>query len=208
MEDGLNFQNVPTDQLHEHPHNPRSHFDPAQLAELADSIKAKGVLNPLLVRPNGKKGFQVLAGARRLRAARGAGLTEVPVIVRELDDEAAFELMLIDNLQRSDIHPLDEAKGYQILMNSPGYDVARIAERVGRSVKYIYDRVKLLSLTKQAQDLFLEGKFTAGHAILLARLKPGSGRCPSMTVMEWSGTRPFSRKPGDCASTMTISTRP
>jgi len=168
----MDLQTVPLDQLREHPDNPRSHFDPAQLAELADSIKAKGILNPLLVRPNGKKGFQVLAGARRLRAARGAGLAEVPVIVRELDDEAALEVLIVDNLQRADVHPFDEARGYQTLLTRPGYDVARIAERVGRSVAYIYDRVKLLNLTKEAQDLFLAGKFTAGHAVLLARLKP------------------------------------
>jgi len=168
----MDLQTVPLDQLREHPDNPRSHFDPAQLAELADSIKAKGILNPLLVRPNGKKGFQVLAGARRLRAARGAGLEEVPVIVRELDDEAALEVLIVDNLQRADVHPFDEARGYQTLLTRPGYDVARIAERVGRSVAYIYDRVKLLNLTKEAQDLFLAGKFTAGHAVLLARLKP------------------------------------
>jgi ParB/RepB/Spo0J family partition protein len=174
---------VPLAVLQEHPLNPRKHFDPAFLRELAESVRAKGVLTPLLVRPapadihTSKRvlrgdvapQFQVLAGHQRLRASRLAELAEVPVIVRELDDAAALELMIIDNLQRQDVHALDEASGYQELMRT-GYDVARIAERVGRSVKYVYDRVKLLQLVPELQEAFLEGRITAGHAILLARL--------------------------------------
>ena len=164
------FRIIPITLLKEHPANPRKHFDAAQFQELADSIRAKGVLNPLLVRPEGEA-FQILAGARRFRAAKAAGLEAVPVLIRQLEDDAAFELMIIDNLQRDDLHPLEEAAGYQSLTRA-GYDVARIAERVGRSVKYIYDRVKLLSLTKEAQKIFLDGTISAGHAILLARLSP------------------------------------
>jgi ParB/RepB/Spo0J family partition protein len=164
------FRTVPLAELKEHPQNPRSHFDSAAIAELTASVREKGVLYPLLVRPNGK-GYQILGGARRFRAAKEAGLTDVPVLIRELDDNAAFELMVVDNLQRADIHPLDEARAYDMLEGS-GYDVAKIAARVGRSVKYVYDRMKLLALTPEAQKLFVAGKFTAGHAILLARLKP------------------------------------
>jgi len=153
--------------------NIRTHYDLASLDELARSIREKGVLHPVLVRPGKKGHFRLVFGHRRVRAAKEAGLLAVPATVRDLSDEEALEAQILENCTRSDIHPLDEAKGYHILMNSPGYDVARIAERVGRSVKYVYDRVKLLNLTKQAQELFLAGKFTAGHAVLLARLMPG-----------------------------------
>jgi len=137
----MNFQTVSVSQLKEHPLNPRTHFNPEAMSDLTASIREKGVLNPLLCRPNGGAGFQILAGARRFRAAKEAGLAELPILVRELDDDQAFELMIVDNLQRADIHPLDEGHGYQVLMNG-GYDVAKIAARVGRSVKYVYDRVK------------------------------------------------------------------
>jgi ParB/RepB/Spo0J family partition protein len=167
---------VPLKALVEHPLNPRKHFNEAFLAELAQSLRTKGVLTPLLVRPwdvgvRRLDTFQVLAGHQRLRAAHLAELREVPVIVRELDDDAALELMIIDNLQRADVHPLDEASGYASLMKS-GYDVAHIAGRVGRSIKYVYDRVKLLELTPELQEHFLADRITAGHAILLARLDP------------------------------------
>jgi ParB family chromosome partitioning protein len=169
------FVVVPLAQLREHPLNPRKRFDEVQLAELARSIKEKGILNPLLVRPRANGGtasYEILAGARRFRASKIAGVPDAPVIVREMDDVAALELLVIDNDQREDVHPLEEAEGYRQLMARGKYDVARIAARIGRSVKYVYDRVKLLSLTKDAQKAFLEGKMTAGHAILLARLQP------------------------------------
>lgn len=168
---GATLMTIPLDVLHEHPDNPRRHFDPDKLKELAASIAEKGVLNPLLARPQGK-GWQILAGARRYRAALQAGLAEVPVLVRELDDAAALELMVTDNQQRQDVHPLEEAQGYHLLMTKGKLEVAQIAAKIGLSVKYVYDRVKLLSLTKAAQDEFLAGHFTAGHAILLARLSP------------------------------------
>lgn len=151
--------------------NPRRHFDPKYLEDLAASIREKGVLQPVLVRLNGK-GYELVFGHCRLRAAKAAGLTVIPAIVRELTDQEVLEAQLIENLQRSDLHALEEAEGYRQLMAIKKYDVARIAERIGRSVKYVYDRVKLLSLIKDAQKLFLEDRITAGHAIILARLKP------------------------------------
>jgi ParB/RepB/Spo0J family partition protein len=168
---GARFEVLPLEQLREHPANPRKRFDPTALAELAASIREKGILNPLLVRPAGKS-FEILAGARRFRAAKQAGAREAPVLVRELDDAAALELMIVDNLQREDIHPLEEAEGYRRLMGHghTKHSVQWIADRVGRSVKYVYDRVKLLNLSKPLQELFLADKFTAGHAVILARL--------------------------------------
>lgn len=151
--------------------NLRAAYDEHALAELADSIRAHGILQPILVRPvNGA--FELVCGHRRFRAARLAGLDQIPVVVRELGDQEVLEIQVIENLQREGLHALDEAEGYSLLMRKHGYDAARIAERLGRSVKYVYDRVKLLGLAKEARALFLEDKITAGHAIILARLKP------------------------------------
>lgn len=168
-------------ELRESPMNPRKRFDAAGLEELTASIREKGVLTPLLARPvpgwnvapyPPGRHYEIASGHRRFRAAKAAGLEEVPVVLREMTDPELLEVLVVENNQREDVHPLEEAAGYQALMKSAGYDVARIAARVGRSAKYVYDRIKLLALTKEAQQLFLDGKFTAGHAILLARLKP------------------------------------
>lgn len=166
------FQTIPIAKLEESVLNPRKHFDKKALDELASSIKAHGVLTPILVRPSKGNGhFEIAAGHRRFRAAKAAGVAEIPAMVREMDDTQLLEVLTIENLQREDVHPLEEAAGYRSLM-AAGYDVERLAERVGRSVKYVYDRVKLLALTKEAQKLFYDGRITAGHAILLARLSP------------------------------------
>jgi ParB/RepB/Spo0J family partition protein len=154
-------------------YNPAGRMKAAEVEELADSIRKHGVMQAILVRPiKGKKPFEIVAGHRRFAGALLAGLTEIPATVRKLSDQEALELQLVENVQRLDLHPLEEANGYYQLSRLPGYDVAKIAARVGRSPKYIYDRIKLLALTKEAQKAFLEGEFTAGHAILLARLTP------------------------------------
>lgn len=151
--------------------NPRKHFNEGKLLELAASIKEKGVLQPIVVRPSNGK-YEIVCGERRWRAASAAGVEKIPAVVRELDDQETLELQMIENLQRDDMHPMEEAEGYFALSRRPGYDAAKIAEKIGRSEKYVYDRLKLLSLIKPAQKLFWEDKFTAGHAILLARLSP------------------------------------
>jgi ParB family chromosome partitioning protein len=157
------------------PLNPRKHFDVEGLHELAESFGDVGIIEPLVVRPiaDGPAGprFELVAGERRWRAAGIAQLEEVPVIVRELSDTQALEIMVIENNQRQDVNALEEADGFSRLLKS-GYDIDRLAERLGRSKKYVYDRVKLLDLVPTAQQLLLEQKMTPGHAILLARLKP------------------------------------
>ena len=164
------YKLIPIADVHESTHNPRRHFDGPALEQLTDSIRKVGVITPATVRPNGK-GFELAAGHRRYRASRLAGLTHLPCIVRTMTDQQFMEVLTIENLQREDVHPLDEAKGYEALMAAPyTMDPAKIAERVGKSVKYIYDRVKLLALSKDAQQLFWDGMIEAGHAILLARL--------------------------------------
>jgi ParB family chromosome partitioning protein len=155
--------------------NPRRHFDEKGMEDLVASVKESGVITPLLLRPkaNGKGSlYEIVAGARRFRAAKKAHLLEVPANIRELDDDRALELQTIENLQREDVHPLDEALGYQALLKRPGYEVLSIAEKVGKSASYVYQRLKLAELIPEAQKRFLEGDITAGHAILIARLQP------------------------------------
>jgi ParB/RepB/Spo0J family partition protein len=161
-------------ELHESKHNPRSIFDPQEMKELEDSMRASGQLTPLLVRPhpNGKGGYEIAAGACRRRVAEAAGLTHLDAIVRDLDDATFVEFVNVENRQRNNLHALDEARGFADWMKTAGLKIPDIAARIGLSTKYVYDRLKLLQLIKPAQKLFLEGKFEAGHAILLARLSP------------------------------------
>lgn len=165
------FKHVPITSVTESKTNPRRHFSEQGMQELTASVKGSGILVPLIVVAEGE-GYEIVAGARRFRAATAAGLTTVPVIVRDLTQAQVLEAQVVENLQREDVHPLDEAKGYETLMKVAKYDVGRVAASVGRSVKYIYDRVKLLALSPEAQELFWKGRITAGHAILLARLSP------------------------------------
>lgn len=169
--------------LHESSLNPRSRYDDRALQELAASLLSSGQLTPIIVRPRPAGGYEIAAGHRRYRAAKLAsqkspdgakyrGLNRLLAVVRELDDKTFIEILNIENLQRDDLHPLEEAAGFKQLMEKAGYDVAKIASRIGRSTKYVYDRVKLLQLVPEAKKLFLDGAFEAGHAIILARLAP------------------------------------
>jgi ParB/RepB/Spo0J family partition protein len=173
METKTTIISCPLSQLRESKFNPRRHFDEKQLADLVESVKAKGVLNPILVRPLNDR-FEIVGGARRFRAARAAGLSEIPCLVRELTDQEALEVAVIDNLQRADVHPLDEAEGYAALLDHQDgkYDVAAIAAKVGKSASFVYQRMKLVDLIEPAKKAFWKEEFTAGHAVLLARLRP------------------------------------
>ena len=153
--------------------NPRKNFDKAEMAELEASIKQHGLVQPILVRPvgeNGKVLFEIVAGERRFRAAKALGLTEIPVIQRELSDTEAREIQVIENLQRSDLHPLEEAEGYEGLMKSSGCSAEEVAARVGKSKPYVYSRLKLLALSKRPRKYFLEGILQVSVAFLLARI--------------------------------------
>jgi len=154
--------------------NPRKHFDETDLAELAQSIKDKGVIQPIVVRPHPKNGvkaeYEIVAGERRWRASKLAGVLTIPAIERRLDDKAVLEIQVIENLQRADIHPLEEANGYRELLDKHEYTIETIAAKVGKSESYIYQRLKLSELIPPVQKLFLENEITAGHAILIARL--------------------------------------
>ncbi len=153
--------------------NPRRNFDKAGLTELAGSIKEHGILQPILVRPvsgNGKPLYEIVAGERRYRASKMLGLTEIPATVRELSDPEAQEVQIIENLQREDLHPLEEAEGYRKLLDSHGANPDDLAVKVGKSKAYIYQRLKLLALSGEARKCFLAGEITPAVALVLARI--------------------------------------
>jgi ParB/RepB/Spo0J family partition protein len=163
------YPDMPLEQLRPSPMNPRKHFDEASLEELANNIREVGLLQPIVARLHGDH-YEIVAGERRYRASQIAGLSTVPVSVKTLSDTQALEVMVIENNQREDINALEESDGFARLLEA-GYDLDKLAERLGRSKKYIYDRMKLRDLAPQARQLLDAGKLTAGHAILLARLK-------------------------------------
>jgi len=150
---------------------PRKNFDDESLSELAQSIAKHGVIQPLLVRPLSDGGYQLVAGERRWRASRLAGLTEVPVVIKELSDDEAMALTLIENLQREDLNPMEEAKGYQLLMDRFSLTQEETADRVGKSRPAVANAMRLLRLPPQVADMVNEGKISAGHARALLSFK-------------------------------------
>ena len=151
------------------PDQPRKDFDDEALGELADSIKQHGILQPLLVRPVPENEcFQIVAGERRWRAARLAGLTEVPAVVRDLDDKQVAQFALVENLQREDLNPIDEAMGYQSLLDTYGMTQQEVAEAVGKPRSSIANSLRLLSLCEEARNALAEGLISTGHGKLLA----------------------------------------
>lgn len=164
------FPEIPLDQITESKTNPRKHFDKAALDELAASVREHGVLSPILVRPLAPGRYELVAGARRFRAAKAAGLEAIPAAVRELDNKQALEVQVVENLQRSDLSPLEEARGYELLHKRHGYSVDELAAKVGKSKAYVYARMKLCALPKGAQKLLDEGLLDASRALLVARI--------------------------------------
>jgi ParB family transcriptional regulator, chromosome partitioning protein len=166
------YRDVSLTALKESPSNPRKRFDENSLSELAASFKTQGVLAPLLVRELDESKYEVIAGARRLRAAKLAELENVPVRVVKLTDAEAIEAQCVENLQREDIHPLEEALGFKSLLElGEPYNIAQIAARSGKSEAYIYGRLRLADLIPPVADAFLKDKVTIGHALLIAKLQ-------------------------------------
>jgi ParB family chromosome partitioning protein len=157
------------DQIHESITNPRRTFDEAKLYELAESIKHNGLIQPITVRPNNQR-FEIVAGARRYRAAQLAELFSVPARIVEIDDAKALEWQLVENSQRVDVHPYEEAQGFQRLLDIPGYDVAALVEKSGKSASHVYARLSLLQLIPTVAEAFTQERITASHANLIARL--------------------------------------
>ena len=150
---------------------PRTEFDPEALAELTDSISKHGVLQPILVRPLIAGGYQIVAGERRYRASLQAGLSEIPAIVRELDDKETMEIALIENLQRKDLTAVEEALGYDALMKNHGFTQEEVAEAVGKSRSAVANALRLLTLPDAVIELIKEGKLSAGHARALVSIE-------------------------------------
>ena len=157
-------QVTPVATLHPNPRQPRTRFDEAALDELADSIRANGILQPILVRPRTAGGFEIVAGERRYRAALRAGLREVPVVVRTLTDEETLALALIENLIREDIGPMETARAFQRLMEDYGWTQEEMGKRVGKSRSAITNSLRLLALPEPIQRSLEQGELTEGHA--------------------------------------------
>jgi ParB family chromosome partitioning protein len=157
------------DTIHESTTNPRATFEQSKLEELAQSIRQHGLIQPITVRPNAN-GFEIVAGARRFRAAQLAELFSLPARIVELTDAAAMEWQLVENSQRVDVHPYEEAQGFQRLLDLPGYDVGALVEKSGKSASHIYARLSLLQLIPAVAEAFTHERITASHANLIARL--------------------------------------
>ena len=164
---------VPVEFLRPSPRNPRRQFAEADLAELVASVRTRGVIQPILVRPlpGLSSAYEIVAGERRWRAAQGAGLHEVPVIVVEVDDRTSLEYAIIENVQRTDLNAIEEARGYRRLMDEFGYSYAQLAETLGRSRSHLNNLVRLLDLPPEVQALVVEGRISAGHARALLSVR-------------------------------------
>ena len=181
-------ETLPLDVLQPGKYQPRTRMDPGSLEELAASIKAQGLIQPISVRPVGYDKYEIIAGERRWRAARIAGLTEVPVLIREIPDDAVLAMSLIENIQREDLNPLEEAAGLQRLIDEFGMNHQEMADAVGRSRSAASNLLRLLQLAKPVQDLLMAGDIDMGHArALLPLAKAEQSSVANMIVQKaWS----------------------
>jgi ParB family chromosome partitioning protein len=162
------FKSIPVRQISPNPFQPRQEFDADDLAELQESLKASGLLQPITVRRRpGKDGFEIIAGERRLRAATNLGWKEIPAIIKEIDDRTILSLALVENLQRSDLNPIEEGEGYHRLSKEFGLTQQQIADTVGKDRTTVANMVRLLQLPDAARKLLQEGYLTMGHAKVL-----------------------------------------
>ena len=164
VDDMVSTSTLPINEIIPNKEQPRKTFDEGALQELADSITVHGVLQPLLVRPLLSGGYQLIAGERCWRASRMAGLKEVPVIIRELSDSEAMEIAIIENLQREDLNPIEEAEGLQALIDKCDYTQEQVAVSVGKSRPAIANALRLLKLPEEIRQMTKEGEISAGHA--------------------------------------------
>jgi ParB family chromosome partitioning protein len=175
IRDAKGLKNIPIEHLEANPNNPRKQFKDEDLEELARSIRERGLLQPIVARPRGESGnYEIVAGERRWRAAQRAGVHEVPVLVRDFTDGEALEVALIENIQRTDLNALEEARGYTQLLEQFNYTQQQLADALGKSRSHIANTLRLLSLPDDVRSLIEDGSLTAGHArALVAAASPG-----------------------------------
>lgn len=166
---------VPIELVQPNPDQPRTNFKQEEIEELAASIEREGLLQPILVRPLGK-GYQIIAGERRWQACKANGMKKVPIRVREVDDDKALELALIENIQRSDLNPIEEAYGYRRLMERKGMTQSEVAETVSKGRSTVANAMRLLELPEDAQQLLFEEKISSGHARAILSIPTNEGR--------------------------------
>ena len=175
---------LPISQVESCASQPRKQFDPESLSDLADSIREHGIIQPLTVRKLQSGYYQIIAGERRWRAARMAGLSEVPAIVIEADDRKAMELAMIENLQREDLNPIEEAEGYQVLMSQYGMTQEETAQRVGKSRSAVANALRLLHLCPPVRAMVEDGRLTNGHARAILPLSPEMQETAADTIIK------------------------
>ena len=176
------YQVVPLHKVEPNPGQPRHEFDEEELQALSESIAIHGIIQPLTVRETGSGYYQIIAGERRWRAARMAGLREIPVVIVEADDKKAMELALIENLQRQDLNPVEEALGYQALINEYGLTQEEAAGRVGKSRPAVANALRLLGLCPPVLEKLRSGQLTAGHARAILTLKTEKKQLEAMQL--------------------------
>ncbi len=186
-EAGAGVRELSVEDIGANPFQPRTRFDDEAIQELAASIKATGVLQPVLVRALGNADFQLVAGERRLRAARLAGLKKIPAIVREVGDREMMELALIENVQRENLNPIDEARAYQALAEKVGLTHDQISERVGKQRVSITNELLLLALPVEVQDMVSRGTLSAGHARALLALNVAGDQLAAARYVQSKG---------------------
>lgn len=162
---------VPIEQVRSNSNNPRRSFNVAELEELANSISEHGIVQPILVRTTGDDRYELIAGERRWRAAQRAGLHEVPIVIRNVDDRVALELAIIENVQRADLNPVEEALGYQQLMDDHEYKQADLGKVIGKSRSHVANTLRLLKLPESVRKLLVSGMLSSGHARALITLE-------------------------------------
>jgi ParB family transcriptional regulator, chromosome partitioning protein len=155
---------VPIEHITRNPKNPRRTFDESELQDLSSSVRQHGIVQPVVVRPRGADRYEIIAGERRWRAAQLAGLIEIPIIIRDVDDRTALELAIVENVQRSDLNPLEEALGYEQLIAEHGYTQNDLGEIIGKSRSHVANSLRLLKLPDPVRDMLSAGSLSAGHA--------------------------------------------
>lgn len=168
---------VPIEFVSPNPRNPRRHFGEAELTDLAQSIREHGIVQPVVVRPSPQQQghYEIIAGERRWRAAQRAGLVEIPVIVRDVSDRTALELAIIENVQRADLNPIEEALGYEQLIEEHSYSQADLGQVIGKSRSHVANTLRLLKLPDAIRDLVVDGSLSAGHARTLVTAEDPAG---------------------------------